>query len=157
MKYLGKTIVTGAALLALSACSEAPDNTIKKGSDGMPTGDTGWTMSQDGEALVLQRQLNQLSLSYRLEPTATGVQARVTARAKPCINGSGEQSSSQTFEPLTFDDASELSQIRERFDEAVSSVDDLCRIEPETVEEIASGFDGLYFRSASDRATITGQ
>ena len=157
MKMLVTTVLAGVAMLALAACGETPENTIKKGADGMPTGDTGWSMSNEGEALVMQRQLNQLSLTYRLEMTSTGPQSQVTARAKPCINGKGEQSSSATFEPLGADDASELSQIREQFEEVVTSVNDLCIIPQETVEEIPSGFDGLYFRSASERAATTGQ
>ena len=156
MKMLGRTFIAGAAMLALGACSEASDNTIKKGEDGMPAGDTGWSMNKEGEALVMQRQINQLSLTYKLEMTSTGPQSQVTAHAKPCINGKGEQSSNATFEPLGADDASELSQIREQFEEVVTSVNDLCIIPPETVAEIPSGFDGLYFRSASERAAITG-
>ena len=143
--------------LALSACGSEPDRTIAKGPDGMPKGDTGWTVSEEDGALRLQRQLDQLTLSYVLKPRGQGMQTTMTAQAKPCLGGKGEQTVSENFEPLDADDASNLSVLRERIDSLVSRVDDTCDLPEDVASDIGNGFDGLYFRTADQRAALAGE
>ena len=154
----GKFRIPALALaFAVSACGSADTSEVTTGANGAPQGDTGWTMSKDGEKLRLQRQLDRLTLSYVLAPGSEGPRGTVRAVAEPCLGGKGKQQAEDEYTASYFDDASAITDIRGRFDGVVGRIGDLCDVPRETLDEIQSGFDGLYFRSASDRAAIAGQ
>ena len=149
--------LSAALALALAACGSGETNEITRGADGMPKGDTGWTMNRDGDRLVLQRQHDQLTLSYTIAGKQSGAEGTVTAKAAPCLGGKGEQTASQTFTSMEYDDAGAISELRDQFDSVVATIDDRCDIPEEISGTIVEGFDGLFFRSASDRAELLGQ
>ena len=143
--------------LALAACGSGEPNQVTRGADGMPKGDTGWTMNRDGDTLVLQRQNDQLTLSYTIAGKQSGAEGTISAKAAPCLGGRGEQTASQTFTSMEYSDAGAISELRDQFDSVVATIDDRCDIPEEISGTIVEGFDGLYFRSASDRAEFLGQ
>ena len=143
--------------LALAACGSGETNRVTRGADGMPKGDTGWTMNRDGDTLVLQRQHDQLTLSYTIAGRQSGAEGTVSAKAAPCLGGKGEQTVSQNFTSMEYDDAGAISELRDQFDSVVATIDDRCDIPVDVSSTIAEGFDGLFFRSASDRAELFGQ
>ncbi|MBY6128626.1 hypothetical protein KUW15_07865 [Qipengyuania aquimaris] len=124
--------------------------------DGVPQVDTGWNTTTADGSLTLQRQLNQLTLSYTMAKSSEGVKGTLVAKAAPCLNGKGEETVETTFTPMTSDDASALSDVRDRIDSAVGRLSARCTFPAEVREDITAGFDGLYFRSAPERAAISG-
>lgn len=145
--------------LMLAACGgNDAGNAGQQGgaANGVPQVDTGWVKSTEGGSLQLKRQLNQLTLSYTMSPKSGGVSGTIVAKAAPCLNSKGEEVVEDTFTPFSSDDASALSDIRDRFDRMVGRVNDRCDIPDEVVRDITAGFDGLYFRSERDRAAISG-
>ena len=154
MTSLSKLLVASAAALALSACSEEPDTTIKRGADGQPTGDTGWNFKQEGNRLNYARQVDGLSLTFALFSGSEGVQGQLVATAKPCLGGQGEQSAEDTFDMIDGEEGSVLAEIRTRADEVLGSIADRCDISSEDTTNILAGFDGLYFRTAPERAAV---
>jgi hypothetical protein len=154
-----RTVLLGTSSLLLAACGgNDVGNPASEGAadNGVPQVDTGWTKSTEGESLRLQRQLNQLTLSFTLSPKSGGVSATIVAKASPCLGGKGEQEAEVTFTPMSSDDASALSDIRDRIDRVVGQVDDRCDLPDEVVRDITAGFDGMYFRSERERAAISG-
>ncbi len=143
--------------LALGACGSGETNEVTRGANGMPKGDTGWTVNRAGETLVMKRQLDQLTVSYTLAQQRDGAEGEIAAKVSPCLNGKGEQTATQSFTSTEYDDASALAELRDGFDYVISTVSDRCDIPEDVTGTIVQGFDGLYFRSASDRSEFLGQ
>lgn len=151
-------IATSAALaLALAACGSGETDEVARGADGMPKGDTGWKLNRTDEKLVMKRQVDQLTVSYTLVNGGGGAEGEISATVAPCLNGKGEQTATETFTSMDYDDASALAELRDNFEYVISTVNDRCDIPEEVSGTIVHGFDGLYFRSASDRAEFLGQ
>ena len=141
---------------AVAACGSANGDQASGGSAGASPSRE-WTSTMDGDDLRLHRKLDRLTLSYTLSPGREGPQATILAEASPCLGGKGKQLADDRYTADYFDDASAISDIRDRFDGVVGRINDLCDVPQETIDEIQSGFDGLYFRSASDRAAFADQ
>ena len=152
-----RIIASAALALALIACGSGETNEVTRGADGMPKGDTGWAANRVGDAFVMKRQIDQLTVSYTLTSEGGGEQGEVTAKVAPCLNGKGEQTATESFTSTDYDDASALAELRDNFEYVISTVNDRCDIPEEAADTILQGFDGLYFRSASDRAEFLGQ
>ena len=155
MTHLAKGTLAAALIISLAACGSEGETEVVRNADGMPQGDTGWQVRDEGESLRLRRQLDQLTLVYALEPKSGGVGATLTARAAPCLGGKGEFEVEDKFTPLAADEASELTDIRDRMEGLVGRVADRCDIPDKVRNQITAGFDGLFFRTSSQRAAVS--
>ncbi|WP_156787212.1 hypothetical protein [Erythrobacter sp. SD-21] len=152
---LAKGSFAASLVFGLSACGNDAETQVGRNADGMPQGDTGWQVREEGEGLRMRRQLDQLTLVYALEPKSGGVGATLTARAAPCLGGKGEFEVEDTFTPLSADEASELTDIRDRMESLVGRVTDRCDIPDKVRNQITAGFDGLFFRTSGQRAAVS--
>ena len=157
MTVVNRISLAATLALALAACGSDQSNEVTRGADGMPRGDTGWTVNRAGEQLVMKRQFNQLTVSYTLTKQRGGAEGAVVATAAPCLDGKGEQTARQSFTSTDYDDATALAELRDQFESVIGAVNDRCDIPENVAGTIVQGFDGLYFRSASDRAEFLGQ
>ena len=157
MKRSVRVSLSAAMTLALTACGSGETSEVTRDADGMPKGDTGWKLDRTDETLVMKRQLGQLTVSYTLSNQRGGAEGEVAAKVAPCLNGKGEQTATESFTSTDYDDASALAELRDNFEYVISTVDDRCDIPEDVSSTIVQGFDGLYFRSASDRAELMRQ
>lgn len=136
--------------LSLAACGS-------QGNSGEATTKSanGWTSTIENGTFRMERQLDQLSVSFSLDPGGNSP-ATVRASASPCLNGRGDEQAQQSFTPTGEDDDSRLASIRGKLDGVIGTVSDKCDFPEDLSQQIVAGFDGMYFQSSGDRAKLQG-
>ena len=136
------------ASFSLTACGDQSD-----ADEVSTTSAHGWTSSVDNDTFRMERRLEQLSVSFELDPGRTSA-ANDRVTASPCLNGRGEEFAQANFAPNGDDDVSRLASIRGRLDEVIGTVSDKCDFPEDLSQRIMAGFDGMYFRTSGDRAKL---